>query len=200
MLRVINKIVDAFLELQTWYLTNTQHDTTLLTSCTIGTLLANFYLYHRNLATLDLPNWYELSHDLHVDKMYLFTFLWYSAKKIPYIAFIQWGFIAENLISLCSNKPTGNSSYRWRGRDTKVSRRWSQENNRGFVLGREVFAASSLDDGFRATVKQQESRSLVWLYGESALKHHSTSLWISLSVSSQTIRVCSFQDNKRKKD
>lgn len=140
------------------------------------------------------------SHNLHVDTMYQLTFLWYSAKKIPYIAFIWWGFTAENLISLCSNKPIGNSFCRGGGGDTEVSGRWSQENNRGFVLGKEAFVASSLNNGFRATVKQQESGSLVWLYGESPLEHYSTSLWISLSVSSQTIRVCSFQDNKRRKN
>lgn len=79
--------------------------------------------------------------------------------------------------------------------DTKVSRRWSQKNNRGFVLGKEAFAASSLNNGFGAGVE-----SLVGLYGESPLEHYSTSFWTSLSVSFQTIRVCSFQNNKRKKN
>lgn len=45
-------------------------------------------------------------------------------------------------------------------KDTKVSRRWSKENNRGFVLANEAFAASSLNNGFGETVKQQEWEAL----------------------------------------
>lgn len=92
--------------------------------------------------------------------MYQLTFLWNEAKMIPYIAFIWWGFIAENLVSLCSNKAIGNSFCRRRGGDTKLSRRRSQKNNRGFVLVKEAFATSSLNKGFRATVKQQEWEAL----------------------------------------
>lgn len=136
---------------------------------------------------------------LCIDKIYLFTFPCHAAKKIPYIGFIPRVFISENMISLCSNKPTGNRFYRNRGRDGKVSKRWSQENNRGFVHGRKASAAYALNDRFSTTVKLQKSGALCnYMVGT----HWTTavfSLWISLSLSSQTVWFVLFRTAKEGK-
>lgn len=131
--------------------------------------------------------------------MYQVTFLWYSAKKIPYMAFIWWSFIADNLISLCSNKTNGNSFHRRRG-GHKSKQEMITKKQQGFCTWKRSICSFFPKQWVWGNSETAGVESLVGLYGESPLEHYSTSFWTSLSVSFQTIRVCSFQNNKRKKN
>lgn len=161
-LGIINKTADTAVKFLTWFFTNSQRDNRLLSNIPYEAQLVLF---------LPLPSWpcplkssqpNELPHDpAYWQNLLTHISLALSWKKCLILVLSRGFFISENLISLCSNKPAGNSFYRERERDEKVSKRWSQGNNRVFVCERKASEASSLNDRFSATVKLQKSGSLV---------------------------------------